>query len=143
MRENGGQYTHAALWAVRALAQHGRCDRAAALLEMLTPVAHTATKAQADVYMAEPYVVAADVYGVAPHVGRGGWTWYTGSAGWMQRVGVESILGVTLENGALAPLRPCLPPDWSAARVTVRLPGGDTATRTVAPADNAPARGTA
>src|SRR5690606_5162248 len=81
VRENGGQYTHAALWAVRALAEAGRADRAARLLAMLSPVSHARTPGDVAVYQVEPYVVAADVYGVAPHVGRGGWTWYTGSAG--------------------------------------------------------------
>ncbi|MGK0674142.1 MAG: glycosyl transferase [Halothiobacillaceae bacterium] len=83
VRENGGQYTHAALWAVMAFAQAGHKDKALELLEMISPIRHTATPAGADRYMAEPYVVAADVYGVEPHNGRGGWTWYTGSAGWM------------------------------------------------------------
>jgi cyclic beta-1,2-glucan synthetase len=83
VRENGGQYTHAALWAVMAFAQAGHKEKALELLAMLSPIRHTATPAGADRYMAEPYVIAADVYGVAPHNGRGGWTWYTGSAGWM------------------------------------------------------------
>ncbi|MDM7321955.1 MAG: glycosyl transferase, partial [Gammaproteobacteria bacterium] len=83
VRENGGQYTHAALWAVMAFAQAGHKDKALELLAMLSPIRHTATPAGAERYMAEPYVIAADVYGMAPHNGRGGWTWYTGSAGWM------------------------------------------------------------
>ncbi|MGC9007470.1 MAG: GH36-type glycosyl hydrolase domain-containing protein [Halothiobacillaceae bacterium] len=83
VRENGGQYTHAALWAVMAFAQAGHKDKALELLAMLSPIRHTATPAGAERYMAEPYVIAADVYGVEPHNGRGGWTWYTGSAGWM------------------------------------------------------------
>jgi cyclic beta-1,2-glucan synthetase len=123
VRENGGQYTHGALWAIRALAQAGRRDRAARLLEMLSPVSHTRNAAAIAVYQAEPYVIAADVYGVAPHNGRGGWTWYTGSAGWMFRVGLESILGVTLVNGQELMLRPCLPPEWPDAGVTYRIPG--------------------
>ncbi|MGH7447734.1 MAG: GH36-type glycosyl hydrolase domain-containing protein, partial [Longimicrobiales bacterium] len=81
VRENGGQYTHGALWAVRALAEAGRVERAASLLEMLSPVSHTRTPQEVAVYQAEPYVIAADVYGEPPHVGRGGWTWYTGSSG--------------------------------------------------------------
>ncbi len=124
VRENGGQYTHAAMWAVRAFAQAGRCNRAAPLLEMLSPVAHTATRKGADIYKAEPYVVAADVYGVAPHVGRGGWTWYTGSAGWMYRVGVESILGLRLEGGTHLRIQPCIPDAWPGFTATLRLPGG-------------------
>ena len=83
VRENGGQYTHAALWAVMAYAQAGHKERALDLLEMISPIRHTATQQGAERYMAEPYVIAADVYGVEPHNGRGGWTWYTGSAGWM------------------------------------------------------------
>ncbi len=126
VRENGGQYTHAALWAVRALAQAGRCDRAAHLLEMLSPVSHTATREKADVYKSEPYVIAADVYGVAPHVGRGGWTWYTGSAGWMYRVGLESILGLRLENGTHLVISPCIPDNWPGFTATLRLPNGPT-----------------
>ena len=83
VRENGGQYTHAALWSVMAYAQAGQKDKALELLEMISPIRHTATQQGADRYMTEPYVIAADVYGVEPHNGRGGWTWYTGSAGWM------------------------------------------------------------
>ena len=122
VRENGGQYTHGALWAVRALAEAGHRDRATALLEMLSPVSRTRTASAVDVYQAEPYVIAADVYGVAPHLGRGGWTWYTGSAGWMFRVGVESILGVTMEDGTALALRPCLPPEWPTASVIYTVP---------------------
>jgi len=83
VRENGGQYTHAALWSVMAYAQAGQKDKALELLSMISPIRHTATQQGAERYMAEPYVIAADVYGVEPHNGRGGWTWYTGSAGWM------------------------------------------------------------
>ena len=122
VRENGGQYTHAALWAVRAFAEAGRCDRAAALLAMLSPVRHTASPEAVAVYQTEPYVVAADVYGVAPHVGRGGWTWYTGSAGWMWRVAVESVLGLTVEGGAALVLAPCVPSSWPGFSVRYRLP---------------------
>src|SRR5690606_4187172 len=93
VRENGGQYTHGALWAVRAVAEAGRTERAARLLEMISPVSHGRTPEEVATYRVEPYVIAADVYGVAPHVGRGGWTWYTGSAGWMYRVALESVLG--------------------------------------------------
>ena len=124
VRENGGQYTHAALWAVRALAEAGRCERAAPLLAMLSPVRHTSSPEAVAVYQTEPYVVAADVYGVAPHVGRGGWTWYTGSAGWMWRVAVESVLGVTVEGGDTLALAPCVPASWPGFSVRYRLPGG-------------------
>jgi N,N'-diacetylchitobiose phosphorylase len=126
VRENGGQYTHAALWAVRALAQAGRTERAARLLEMVSPVSHGRTPDEVAVYRAEPYVIAADVYGVAPHVGRGGWTWYTGSAGWMFRVALESVLGITLRGGGALCVRPCIPRGWPGFTVRYRLPDGAT-----------------
>ncbi|MBC8089874.1 MAG: glycosyl transferase [Phycisphaerae bacterium] len=124
VRENGGQYTHAALWAVRAFAEAGRTERAAPLLAMLSSVSHTATAAGVATYKAEPYVIAADVYGVAPHNGRGGWTWYTGSAGWYFRVALESVLGVELIENRLLSLKPCIPRDWPGFRVHYRLPDG-------------------
>ncbi len=123
VRENGGQYTHGALWGVRALAEAGRRERAAALLELLSPVSHSRTPEEVAVYQVEPYVVAADVYAVAPHVGRGGWTWYTGSAGWMLRVALESVLGLTIEGGRTLRLCPCIPAAWPGFAVTYRLPG--------------------
>jgi N,N'-diacetylchitobiose phosphorylase len=126
VRENGGQYTHGALWAVRALAEAGRRERAAVLLAMLSPVAHTATHEDAERYLTEPYVVAADVYGVSPHTGRGGWTWYTGSAGWMHRVAVESICGLCVVDGESLALRPCIPDDWPGVSLRYRLPGEET-----------------
>ena len=134
VRENGGQYTHAALWAVRALAQAGRTERAARLLAMTSPVSHGRTPEEVAVYQAEPYVIAADVYGVAPHVGRGGWTWYTGSAGWMFRVALESVLGVTLSGGDALCIRPCVPRDWPGFTVRYRLPDGAATTRSPSPA---------
>ncbi len=126
VRENGGQYTHAALWAVRALVEAGRGDRAAPLFELLNPVCHGNSPEGVAVYQAEPYVVAADVYGVAPHLGRAGWTWYTGSAGWMFRVALESILGVTIRDGRTLVLCPCIPADWPGFSVQYRLPDGRT-----------------
>jgi N,N'-diacetylchitobiose phosphorylase len=126
VRENGGQYTHGALWGVRALAEHGRRERAAPLLEMLSPAHHGRSAASVDVYRTEPYVIAADVYGVAPHVGRGGWTWYTGSAGWMFRVALESVLGLRLEGGDTLVLRPCIPTAWPGFTLRYRLPGDET-----------------
>ncbi len=126
VRENGGQYTHGALWAVRALAEAGRGDRAARLLEMLSPVTRTRTPGDVRTYQVEPYVIAADVYGVAPHLGRGGWTWYTGSAGWMFRVALESVLGLAIVGGAHLTLRPCLPAEWPGYNIHYRLPGGAT-----------------
>ncbi len=123
VRENGGQYTHAALWVVRALAELGRRDRAAPLLEMLSPVTHTRTPARIANYRVEPYVIAADVYGAAPHVGRGGWTWYTGSAGWMLRVTIESVLGVTWHGGDTLVIAPRIPDDWPGYELDWRVPG--------------------
>jgi cyclic beta-1,2-glucan synthetase len=123
VRENGGQYTHAALWVVRAMAELGRTTRAAQLLERLTPIAHTHTAEDVARYQVEPYVVAADVYGAPPHVGRGGWTWYTGSSGWMFRVVIESILGLTCAGGDRFELRPRVPDDWPEFRLRVHVPG--------------------
>jgi cyclic beta-1,2-glucan synthetase len=111
LRENGGQYTHAAAWSVIAFAGLGQGDKAAALFSLLNPINHTSTRTAVRRYKVEPYVVAADVYSVAPHTGRGGWTWYTGSAGWMYRAGVESILGFHKEGSHLY-LEPCIPPQW-------------------------------
>ncbi|MGI9078490.1 MAG: GH36-type glycosyl hydrolase domain-containing protein [Gemmatimonadaceae bacterium] len=122
VRENGGQYTHGALWAVRALAEYGKTERAAQLLEMLSPVSHAGTPEQVAVYQAEPYVIAADVYGVEPHVGRGGWTWYTGSAGWMYRVALESVLGFRITEGRAIELRPCIPATWPGFTIRWCLP---------------------
>lgn len=124
VRENGGQYTHAALWVVRAMAEAGRRTRAAQLLEMLSPVTHTANADAVARYQVEPYVIAADVYGVAPHIGRGGWTWYTGSAGWMLRVAVESILGFDIESGEWLTLAPRIPDQWAGFKLSHRRPDG-------------------
>ncbi len=112
IRENGGQYTHGALWVVRALAELGRHERAAELLAKLTPVHHARDRAAASIYQVEPYVVVADIYSVEPHLGRGGWTWYTGSSGWMMRIALESILGLTVEDGTTLVLRPRIPDSW-------------------------------
>ncbi len=123
VRENGGQYTHAALWFVRALAELGARDRAAPLLAMLSPVRHARDAEAVARYRTEPYVIVADVYGEPPHVGRGGWTWYTGSAGWMLRVALESVLGLRLEGGKTLVLRPCVPDAWPGFRLDWRVPG--------------------
>ena len=115
VRENGGQYTHGAIWAAMALAALGQRERAWSLLAMINPVNHVATPEALARYKVEPYVMAADVYSVAPHTGRGGWTWYTGSAGWMYRLIVESLLGLRLaasRDGVRLILSPCLPADW-------------------------------
>ena len=119
VRENGGQYTHAAIWAVMAFAARGDGERAHELFAMLNPLNHAANEEGVAAYKVEPYVVAADVYAVAPHVGRGGWTWYTGSAGWMYRLIVESLLGVRLERGKLL-FSPCVPQSWDGFALTYR-----------------------
>ena len=112
VRENGGQYTHAAIWAVMAFAALGDNSRAWELLAMINPVNHARSPEEIAIYKVEPYVVTADVYAVSPHTGRGGWSWYTGSAGWMYRLIVESLLGLRLEVDKLR-FTPCLPSDWS------------------------------
>ncbi len=119
IRENGGQYTHAALWSVMAFAKLGQGDKAASLFAMLNPINHARTRADVHRYKVEPYVVAADVYSMPPHVGRGGWTWYTGSAAWMQRAGLESILGVRLEGDCLC-IDPCIPKAWTGFELTMQ-----------------------
>ena len=111
VRENGGQYTHAAAWVMMALAKLGSGDEVAELFHMLNPVNHTRTDAEAHHYKAEPYVVAGDVYGRAPHAGRAGWSWYTGSAAWMYRAGIESMLGLR-RRGAMFAVDPCIPSAW-------------------------------
>jgi cyclic beta-1,2-glucan synthetase len=102
-----------------AFAALGQGEQAGELLSLLNPVNRTATRADVHRYKVEPYVVAADVYSVAPHIGRGGWTWYTGAAGWMYRAGLESILGVRV-RGTTLQLAPCLPPSWPRAEITLR-----------------------
>lgn len=111
VRENGGQYTHAAIWAAMAFARLGDNRRAWELFTIINPVNHARSITETTTYKVEPYVVAADVYAVSPHTGRGGWTWYTGSAAWMYRLIVESLLGLRLEVDKLR-FRPCLPADW-------------------------------
>jgi cyclic beta-1,2-glucan synthetase len=108
VRENGGQYTHAAIWAVMAFAALGDGNKANELFSILNPINRASTRAGVHRYKVEPYVAAADVYAEYPHVGRGGWTWYTGSAGWMYRAGLESLLGFRL-RGAVLHLDPCIP----------------------------------
>ena len=102
-----------------AFARLGQGDKAHGLFSLLNPINHARTRADAHRYKVEPYVIAADVYGAPPHVGRGGWTWYTGAAGWLQRAGVESILGVRME-GALLRLAPCIPASWPGFQVVLR-----------------------
>jgi cellobiose phosphorylase len=119
VRENGGQYTHAAIWMVMAFAQMGDRAKTWELLQLINPIAHGATPEETAVYKAEPYVMAADVYGVEPHTGRGGWTWYTGSAGWMYQLIMESFLGLK-RNGNLLCFEPCVPYDWHSFSVRYR-----------------------
>jgi cellobiose phosphorylase len=119
VRENGGQYTHAAIWAAMAFAKLGDSRRAWELLSIINPVNHGRSPEEIETYKAEPYVVAADVYTVSPHTGRGGWSWYTGSAGWMYRLIMESLLGLRLEVDKLR-FAPCLPADWESFKVHYR-----------------------
>jgi cyclic beta-1,2-glucan synthetase len=119
VRENGGQYTHAAVWTVIAFAALGDGDKATELLAMLNPINRAGTDAGVQRYRVEPYVVAADVYAEPPHVGRGGWTWYTGSAGWMYRAGLESILGFRLRGDRLV-VDPCIPRGWPGFELVFR-----------------------
>ena len=119
VRENGGQYTHAGIWTAMAFALMGDNDRAWELFALLNPIHHGGTPQQIATYKVEPYVVAADVYAVAPHTGRGGWTWYTGSAGWMYRLLIETLLGVSLEGDQLR-LTPRLPKSWTTYKIHYR-----------------------
>jgi cyclic beta-1,2-glucan synthetase len=142
IRENGGQYTHAATWVVQATALLGRGRRAMELFDLVSPVGHSATAEAVTRYKVEPYVVAADIYGAPPHTGRGGWTWYTGSASWLYRIGLESILGFHRRGQALT-VDPCIPGDWpgfairyrhgsATYQIRVENPGGaETGVRTV------------
>lgn len=134
VRENGGQYTHAAIWVVYAYALMGDGNKAVELFNMLNPINHSRTPLEAKKYKAEPYVMAADVYAIEPHTGRGGWTWYTGSASWMYKVGIESILGFQ-KLGDKILINPCIPMDWkeysmiykyfsSTYHITVKNPKG-------------------
>ncbi len=119
VRENGGQYTHAAIWTLMAFAALGDGDKAGELYALINPINHSSTRAGLHKYKVEPYVAAADVYGLWPHVGRGGWTWYTGSASWLYRAALESILGFELRGDKLR-LHPCLPTLWRHFEITYR-----------------------
>jgi cellobiose phosphorylase len=120
VRENGGQYTHAALWTVKAFAAMGMGEKAVHYLNMINPINHALDKASADIYKVEPYVIAADVYGEDPLTGQGGWTWYTGSAGWMYRVALESILGIQFNGNSLL-LNPSISESWEGFTVDLLL----------------------
>jgi cyclic beta-1,2-glucan synthetase len=120
IRENGGQYTHAAIWTVWAFAKLGQGDRAMELFHLLNPINHADTPEKTARYMVEPYVIAADIYNQTSHTGMGGWTWYTGSSGWMYRLGIEAILGITRVGKALN-INPCIPRDWPGFKVDYRF----------------------
>jgi cellobiose phosphorylase len=119
VRENGGQYTHAAVWAVMAFAAAGEAEKAWELLKLINPVTHGDSPGSIATYKVEPYVMAADVYTNPQHMGRGGWTWYTGSAGWMYRLVVESLLGLSLEVDRLR-ISPQLPAAWEGMEIHYR-----------------------
>ena len=141
VRENGGQYTHAAVWAAMAFAAVGDGERAWELVSLLNPIERSSTPEAVETYRVEPYVLAGDVYSNPQHVGRGGWTWYTGGAGWMYRLLTESLLGLRLEGDRLR-LQPVLPGAWASIQIhyrhgealyhiRVKNEGGEAVTRVV------------
>ncbi|NLL51781.1 MAG: hypothetical protein GX248_03645, partial [Peptococcaceae bacterium] len=119
VRENGGQYTHAAIWAVLALAKLKEKDKALQLFNMLNPINHSRTPIEVAKYKVEPYVMTADVYAVEPNVGRGGWSWYTGAAGWMYQAAIEGILGLEIKGDKLF-IEPCVPNNWKEFEIYYR-----------------------
>ena len=120
VRENGGQYTHAAIWAILAEAKMGDGKKAWRYFNMINPINHTQSHLDCERYKVEPYVMTADVYAVSPHVGRGGWSWYTGAAGWMYKVGLESILGLFIIEGKGFTLKPCVPEEWNSYQISYK-----------------------
>ena len=120
VRENGGQYTHAAIWTAMAFAMLGDKDRAWELFAMLNPINHGSQSKEIERYKVEPYVMCADIYGAPPHTSRGGWTWYTGAAGWMYRLTVETLLGLQLEVDHLR-MEPCMPGHWDSYKIHYRF----------------------
>nr|MBA3755715.1 cyclic beta 1-2 glucan synthetase [Nitrosomonas sp.] len=120
IRENGGQYTHAAIWCTMAFAMLGDRERTWELFSMLNPVNHGRTPTEIERYKVEPYVMCADIYGAAPHIGRGGWTWYTGASGWMYRLTIETLLGLQLEVDHLR-ITPCIPDHWKSYNIHYRF----------------------
>ncbi len=124
IRENGGQYTHGATWSIFAWALLGNGDRAAEVFDILNPIRHSDSTDAIARYRVEPYVACADVYSVAPYIGRGGWTWYTGSAGWLYRAGLEAVLGFQLLGDRLS-LNPCVPKSWPGYAIVYRHHGKD------------------
>jgi cellobiose phosphorylase len=117
VRENGGQYSHAAIWVIWAFALRGNGKRVAELISLINPVNHSINKQE--IYKVEPYVIAADVYSEATHLGRGGWTWYTGSSAWLYRLGLEMLLGLRREGNYLS-FEPCIPPEWPQYELSYR-----------------------
>lgn len=111
VRENGGQYTHSSVWVVIAEAILGQGDKAGEFYRMINPIEHARTKESTKKYKVEPYVIAADIYGAGNLAGRGGWTWYTGSASWFYKAGIEFVLGIKIKNNTLS-IEPCIPKDW-------------------------------
>jgi cellobiose phosphorylase len=128
VRENGGQYTHGATWSIFAWAKLGDGDRAAGLFDLLNPIHHSDSAEAAVRYKVEPYVVSADVYSVAPHIGRGGWTWYTGSAAWLYRAGLEAVLGFQPQGDSVR-IDPCIPGDWPGFQIVYRYRGSQHVSR--------------
>jgi cellobiose phosphorylase len=120
VRENGGQYTHAAIWTAWAFAKLGQGEKAMQLFKMLNPISHSDTPEKVARYKVEPYVIAADIYNHTSHTGMGGWTWYTGSSGWMYRLGIEAILGISRAGTSLK-IDPCIPKDWQRFNVNYRF----------------------
>jgi cellobiose phosphorylase len=119
VRENGGQYTHAAIWTMMAYAKNNNSKMAQELFTMINPISHSSTRTTSQIYKVEPYVIAADIYGVSPHVGRGGWSWYTGSASWMYRAAIESILGFSIRKNIIV-INPCIPKEWDQFQLIYR-----------------------
>lgn len=120
VRENGGQYTHAAVWVILALTKMNLGDKAVNYYNMINPINHTKTELECRTYKTEPYVMSADVYIREPHGGRGGWSWYTGAAGWMYKVGIEDILGIKEKKGEFYEISPCIPGDWKEYSVRIK-----------------------
>ncbi len=129
VRENGGQYTHAVLWLINALTDKDDGDRAMDIFDLVNPILHTNSQSGVGKYCVEPYVLAADVYSIPPHAGRGGWTWYTGSAAWAYRVAIECILGFSQQGHRLC-FQPCVPSGWENFQFSIRC-GKSTWTMTV------------
>ena len=116
VRENGGQYTHAAVWAIIAETMLGFGDKAVELFKIINPIEHSRSKEEANKYKLEPYVVPADIYGAKNLAGRGGWSWYTGSSGWFYTAGIEYILGLNIKDNKLS-IKPCIPKDWKEYKI--------------------------